>query len=125
YKDYKATREKMPEDMAESLPYIDKVVKGLNIPTLVLPGFEADDLIGTLVHRAQKDKTQVFIVSGDKDFMQLIGPDVKMYNPRRPDDMVVMDEKDVMEKFGVAPNRVVDVLALMGDASDNVPGVPG
>ena len=125
YKEYKATREKMPDDMAESLPYIDKAVKALNIPTLVLPGFEADDIIGTLVKRAQKEGMQSFIVSGDKDFMQLIGPDVKMYNPKRPDDMVVMDEKDVLEKFGVAPDRVIDVLALMGDASDNVPGVPG
>jgi DNA polymerase-1 len=125
YKEYKATREKMPEDMAESLPYIDKVVAALNIPKLVMPGFEADDLIGTLVKRALKEKMQSFIVSGDKDFMQLIGPDVKMYNPKRPDEMVVMDEKDVMEKFGVAPGQVIDVLALMGDSSDNVPGVPG
>ncbi len=125
YKEYKATREKMPEDMAESLPYIDKVVKALNIPALVLPGFEADDLIGTLVARAKEEEIQSFIVSGDKDFMQLIGPDVKMYNPRKPDDMVVVDEKGVLEKFGVRPDQVIDVLALMGDASDNVPGVPG
>ncbi len=125
YKEYKATREKMPEDMAESLPYIDKVVKALNIPSLVLPGFEADDLIGTLVTRTKKEDIQSFIVSGDKDFMQLIGPDVKMYNPKKPDDMVIVDEKGVLEKFGVRPDQVIDVLALMGDASDNVPGVPG
>jgi DNA polymerase I len=125
YKEYKATREKMPDDMAESLPYIDKVVEALNLPRLILPGYEADDIIGTLVTRAKKEKIQSFIVSGDKDFMQLIGPDVKMYNPKRPDDIVVMDEKDVLEKFGVKPEQVIDVLALMGDASDNVPGVPG
>jgi DNA polymerase I len=125
YKEYKATREKMPDDLAESLPYITKVVKALNIPSLILPGFEADDIIGTMVTRAQKEKMESFIVSGDKDFMQLIGPDVKMYNPKRADEMVVMDEKDVLEKFGVRPDQVIDVLALMGDASDNVPGVPG
>ena len=125
YKEYKATREKMPDDMAQSLPYIDRLVDALAIPRLVLPGFEADDLIGTLAVQAVKAGMDAFIVSGDKDFMQLIGPHVKMYNPKRPNDMVIMDEKDVMEKFGVIPQRVIDVLALMGDASDNVPGVPG
>jgi DNA polymerase-1 len=125
YPAYKATREKMPEDMAASLPYIDRLVDALAIPRLSLPGYEADDVIGTLAVRAGREGLDAYIVSGDKDFMQLIGPGVRMYNPKRPTDLVVMGEEDVREKFGVAPDRVVDVLALMGDASDNVPGVPG
>jgi len=122
---YKATREKMPEDMAASLPYIDEVVQALGLPMLSLKGFEADDVIGTMVHRARQEKIDSYIVSGDKDFMQLIGPSVWLYNPKKPDDLMVVDESGVLEKFGVRPDQVIDMLALMGDASDNVPGVPG
>ena len=125
YKEYKANREEMPEDLAKGFPYIHKMVKALNLPILVKPGFEADDLIGTMVQRAKKEKIDSVIVSGDKDFMQLIGPGVQMYKPKWPNDWSMADEKDVMEKFGVKPDQVIDVLALMGDASDNVPGVPG
>jgi DNA polymerase-1 len=125
YKEYKANREEMPEDLANGFPYIFKMVKALNLPLLVKPGFEADDLIGTMVTRAKKEKIDSVIVSGDKDFMQLIGPGVQMYKPKWPNDWSMADEKDVMEKFGVKPEQVIDVLALMGDASDNVPGVPG
>ncbi len=125
YKEYKANREEMPEDLAESWPYIYKMVKALGVPLLAKPGYEADDIIGTLVGRAQKEKVDSVIVSGDKDFMQLIGPSVKMFKPKWPDDWSMADEKDVLEKFGVKPEQVIDVLALMGDASDNVPGVPG
>ncbi len=125
YKEYKANREEMPEDLANGFPYIYKMVKALNLPLLVKPGFEADDLIGTMVTRAKKEKIDSVIVSGDKDFMQLIGPGVQMYKPKWPNDWSMADEKDVMEKFGVKPDQVIDVLALMGDASDNVPGVPG
>jgi DNA polymerase-1 len=125
YKEYKANREEMPEDLSLSFPYIFRMIEALNIPMLVKPGFEADDIIGTLVCRAQKEKIESVIVSGDKDFMQLIGPSVKMFKPKWPDDWSMADEKDVMEKFGVRPDQVIDVLSLMGDASDNVPGVPG
>ncbi len=125
YKEYKANREEMPEDLSKSFPYIEKLVKAMNIPTLVKPGFEADDIIGTLVEKAKKEKIDTVIVSGDKDFMQLIGPAVKMFKPKWPDDWAMADEKDVLEKFGVKPSQVIDVLALMGDSSDNVPGVPG
>ncbi len=125
YKEYKANREEMPEDLANGFPYIYKMVKALNLPLLVKPGYEADDLIGTMVTRAKKEKIDSVIVSGDKDFMQLIGPGVQMYKPKWPNDWSMADEKDVMEKFGVKPEQVIDVLALMGDASDNVPGVPG
>src|SRR5579862_5926561 len=115
----------MPEDLSKGFPYIHKMVKALNLPILVKPGFEADDLIGTMVERAKKEKIDSVIVSGDKDFMQLIGPAVQMYKPKWPNDWSMADEKDVLEKFGVKPEQVIDVLALMGDASDNVPGVPG
>src|ERR1035438_2831310 len=125
YKEYKANREEMPEDLAKSFPYINKMVKALNLPMLVKPGFEADDIIGTIVAKAKKEKIDSVIVSGDKDFMQLIGPGVRMFKPKWPDDWSMADEKDVLEKFGVNPEQVIDVLALMGDASDNVPGVPG
>jgi len=125
YKDYKANRDEMPEDLAKSFPYLFKMIEALKIPLLKKPGYEADDLIGTLVTRAQKEKVDSVIVSGDKDFMQLIGPSVKMFKPKWPDDWSMADEKDVMEKFGVKPEQVIDVLALMGDTSDNVPGVPG
>ncbi|MGH7739002.1 MAG: DNA polymerase I [bacterium] len=125
YKDYKANRDEMPEDLAISFPYIERMAKALGLTVLAKPGFEADDLIGTLVRRAQKEKIDSVIVSGDKDFMQLIAPDVKMFRPKWPDDWSLSDETDVMEKFGVAPHQVIDVLALMGDTSDNVPGVPG
>ncbi len=125
YKEYKANREEMPEDLSKSWPYIEKMVQAMNLPILVKPGYEADDLIGTMVKRAQKEKIDCVIVSGDKDFMQLIGPGVKMYKPKWPDDWTMADEKDVLEKFGVKPEQVIDVLSLMGDSSDNVPGVPG
>jgi len=125
YPAYKATREKMPEDMAASLPYIDEVVEALGLPRLALKGYEADDVIGTLVHRARGEGIESYIVSGDKDFMQLIGPKVWLYNTKKPDDLMLVDESGVREKFGVRPDQVIDVLALMGDASDNGPGVPG
>ena len=125
YKEYKANREEMPEDLSKSWPYLEQMVKAMNIPILVKPGYEADDLIGTMVQRATKEKIESVIVSGDKDFMQLIGPGVKMYKPKWPDDWTMADEKDVLEKFGVKPEQVIDVLSLMGDSSDNVPGVPG
>ncbi len=125
YKEYKANREEMPEDLGKSFPYIYRMIKALGIPILVKPGFEADDIIGTMVEKAKKEKIDSVIVSGDKDFMQLIGPGVWMFKPKWPNDWSMADEKDVMEKFGVKPEQVIDVLALMGDASDNVPGVPG
>ena len=126
YREYKATRQKMPEDMASQLDRLKEVVRAFNTPILELPGFEADDIIGTLARRAEKQKVTTFMVTGDKDFMQLISPYIKMYKPGKSgtDDEIV-DETGVAEKFGVTPDRVIDVLALIGDKSDNIPGVPG
>ena len=123
---YKATREKMPEAMADQLDRLKEVVEAFSVPILEAPGYEADDVIGTLAKRAETKGIETNLVTGDKDFMQLISPLVKMYKPgKRGDDWEIIDEKGVETKFGVAPERVIDVLGLTGDKSDNVPGVPG
>ncbi|MHB1049888.1 MAG: DNA polymerase I [Bacteroidota bacterium] len=126
YAEYKATRNKMPDDMAASLGYLKDVVKAYNIPVLELDGYEADDIIGTLARKAEKEKVDSFLVTSDKDFMQLVTSKVKLYRPGKfGSDDEIIDETGVMEKFGVPPDRVVDMLGLIGDSSDNVPGVPG
>ena len=126
YKEYKATREKMPEDLASQLDMLKDVVRAFNIPVLEIPGFEADDIMGTLARVAEKENVETLLVTGDKDFMQLVSDTVKMYKPGKanegPD---IIDSDGVRKKFGVDPERVIDVLALMGDSSDNIPGVPG
>jgi DNA polymerase-1 len=126
FPDYKATRQKMPEDMAAQMDKLKEVVRAFNTPLLELPGFEADDIIGTLARRAEKEGVLTIMVTGDKDFMQLISPMIKMYKPGKSGgDPEFVEEPGVMEKFGVTPDRVTDVLGLIGDKSDNVPGVPG
>ncbi len=126
YKDYKSTRSKMPEDMATQLPYIYEVVEAMKLPILELEGFEADDLMGTLAKKAEKKGLETVLVTGDKDFLQLVDEDILVLNPRRAgEEMELLDEEKVKDKFGVSPSQVTDVLALMGDTSDNVPGVPG
>ena len=126
YPEYKATREKMPEEMASQLGHIKKMLNAFGVPTVERPGFEADDVIGTLALLAAKEDIDVFMVTGDKDFMQLITPKIKMYKPGKSGtDMEIVDEKGVEKKFGVKPDQVIDVLALTGDAVDNVPGIKG
>ena len=126
YPEYKATRQKMPEDMASQLGKLKDVVCAFNTPLLELPGYEADDIIGTLARRAEKENVVTYMVTADKDYMQLISPRVKMYRPGKAGgESEIVEEKGVLEKFGVTPDRVIDVLALIGDKSDNVPGVPG
>jgi len=123
YPEYKSTRAKAPDELVEQFPWIDRAVKALNISVISMEGFEADDLIGTLASEAQKKKDlEILIFTGDKDFYQLVNDKVKILHPK---DYSVMDPEAVKEKFGVYPDRVIDVLALMGDSSDNVPGVPG
>lgn len=123
---YKATREKMPEDMVSQLPLVKEISVALGVPVLELPGFEADDIIGTLSVRAAEEKITAFMVTGDKDFMQLISPRIKMYNPLKKGISVEIVEADgVKEKFGVEPQNITDMLGLMGDAADNIPGVKG
>ncbi|MCR4439574.1 MAG: DNA polymerase I [bacterium] len=126
YEQYKATRQEAPVDLIEQLPRVREVVEALGIPIIEKPGFEADDIIGTLAKRAEQQGLETYVVSGDKDLLQLVSPAIKVYNPRRAGEAVeVLDVAGVEEKLGVPPQRVVDYLALAGDASDNVPGVPG
>ena len=123
---YKATRQKMPEDMVAQLEKLKEVVRAFNTPLLEQPGFEADDIIGTLARRAEREGVLTYMVTGDKDYMQLISPLIKMYKPGKSGtEKEIVEEEGVANKFGVTPDRVVDVLALTGDTSDNVPGVPG
>ncbi len=126
YPEYKATREKMPEEMREQLPYLWEILKGMRIPNLALEGYEADDIIGTLAKREEKKGVDVYIVSGDKDFMQLVTDHVLLYAPGgRNMVMKVYGPAEVEEKWGLPPSKIIDLLGLMGDSSDNVPGVRG
>ncbi len=126
FPEYKATREKMPEEMISQLGHIKKMLNAFGVPTVERPGYEADDVIGTLASIAAKENINVFMVTGDKDFMQLVTPKVKMYKPGKSgSDVEIVDEKGVENKFGVKPSQVIDVLALTGDAVDNVPGIRG
>lgn len=123
---YKANREAMPEDMVPQLARLKDVVRAFNTPVIELPGYEADDIMGTLARRAEREGVKTFLVTSDKDMMQLISPGVHILRPgKNAMEMEEVDERGVMDKFGVAPDRVIDVLALMGDKTDNVPGVAG
>ncbi len=123
YEGYKANREAMPEDLRRQIPYIRRALEALRIPILEAEGFEADDVIGTLARQAAAEQHEVFIVSGDKDMMQLVTPLVKILNPQK--DNLILDPAKVVETLGVPPEKVVDVMALRGDAVDNIPGAPG
>jgi DNA polymerase-1 len=121
--DYKANRMAMPDDLAEQINWVHEACEALGVPILTVKGYEADDVIGTVANRAVAAGFDVAIVSIDKDFFQLVRPGVRVYDPR--EDGAWFDEAGVIEKFGVKPSQVVDVLALVGDTSDNVAGVPG
>jgi DNA polymerase-1 len=123
YEGYKANRAAMPEDLRRQIPYIRRALDALRIPILEAEGFEADDVIGTLAREAAEQQYEVFIVSGDKDMMQLVTPAVKILNPQK--DNLILDPAKVVEVLGVPPEKVVDVMALRGDAVDNIPGAPG
>ena len=122
-KDYKATRAPMPDELAEQIPMVHEACEALGVPILTSERYEADDVIGTLAEKALAAGFEVALVTGDKDFFQLVKPGISLYNPR--DEGTWYDEAGVKEKFGVAPGQVVDVLALMGDTIDNIRGVPG
>jgi DNA polymerase-1 len=121
--DYKANRAPMPPDLAEQIPWVHEACEAMGVPILTSRTFEADDVIGTLAVKAAASGFEVAIVTGDKDFFQLVHDGIKVYNPK--DDGTWYDADGVKEKFGVAPAQVVDVLALMGDSIDNIRGVPG
>ncbi len=123
YDGYKAKRESMPDDLRRQIPYIRRSLEALRIPILEVQGFEADDVIGTLAREAAELGHEVFIVSGDKDMMQLVTGHVKVLNPQK--DNLILDAAKVIEVLGVPPEKVVDVMALRGDNIDNIPGAPG
>ena len=126
YDQYKATREKMPDEMIESLPPIREVVEAFRIPIFEVPGFEADDVLGTLARRAEEQGIETWLVTGDKDLMQLVTDKVRIYNILKAGvDLEKYGPEEVLAKFGVPPAGVVDYLGLVGDSSDNIPGVPG
>jgi DNA polymerase-1 len=122
YSEYKANRSEAPEDLAPQFEYIRKSVKAFNLPSVELLNYEADDLIATFVKKIISKGAKVTVISSDKDLMQLVSDKVRLYDPMKSK---VLGEKEVIEKFGVKPNQVVDVQSLAGDSSDNVPGVPG
>lgn len=123
YKDYKANRSEMPGDLAQQIPYIRRALQAYRIPILEVPGYEADDVIGTLAKKAAAQGRSVYVVSSDKDMLQLVNDRVLVLNP--PKDNLICDAKKVEELLGVPPERVVDVMALRGDSIDNIPGAPG
>lgn len=125
YPEYKATRELMPAEMEACLPRIEEIVDGLGLVRLGVEGVEADDVIGTLALQGAAAGYEVFLVTGDKDFCQLVTERIKIYNPfRRNERLEVLDPEGVERRYGVRPEHFIDYLALMGDSSDNVPGVP-
>ncbi|MDE3154951.1 MAG: DNA polymerase I [Acidobacteriota bacterium] len=121
--DYKANRAPMPDDLVEQVPLVHEACEALGVPIVTMAGYEADDVIGTIAKRAAAAGYEVALVTGDKDFFQLVGDGIRVFNPR--DEGTWYDAAGVKEKFGVEPAQVVDTLALMGDAVDNVKGVPG
>jgi len=129
YPEYKATREKMPEDLEASLPGIRRMVEAYGDPVVELDGYEADDVIGTLATKASREGVESVIVSGDKDLYQLVDEDIHLLNPGRGGpsgvDAEWVDPSNASEKFGVGPEKIVDYLALIGDSADNIPGAPG
>ena len=126
YKEYKATREEMPEDMIPQIGRIKQIVELMNIPLYIKPGYEADDIIGTAVKLAEKKGMESFAITPDKDYMQLVTEKVKIARPGRgSDEVTIYDIAKVKEAYGFEPKQMIDYLALVGDSSDNIPGVKG
>ena len=125
YPAYKAQRQAMPDDMRPQIQIIKDITKAYNIPQVELDGFEADDIIGTLSHLAEKNNLETIIITPDKDFCQLVTKKVKLMRPKDGASMDLMDEEAVEKKYGLKPNQFIDYLALVGDSSDNIRGVRG
>jgi len=122
YEQYKAHRPEMPSDLALQIPFMKEIIKAFNMPAFEMPGYEADDIICTIAKKAAAQGAGVFIVSGDKDMMQAVGNGIRIYDPMKD---VIIDEAYVVERFALPPERVPELMALTGDASDNIPGVKG
>ncbi len=122
YPDYKANRDEMPEDLKQQIPYVKKLTTAMGITMIEMKGYEADDLIGSMATLGMKHKYKVIIISGDKDFAQLVNKDISMYDPMREK---IYNIDTVQEKWGVFPHQMIDYLAIVGDSSDNIPGAFG
>lgn len=127
YPKYKANREEQPEDIGVAIPWIQKILKGFHIPILCVPGFEADDVIGTIAKRAGAEGFTVYMVTPDKDYGQLVSPNIIMYKPSRQGNGIeLLGEKEICEHWDIQNvSQVIDILGLQGDSVDNIPGVPG
>ncbi len=127
FTDYKANREKMPEDIQSMIEPIKKIIEAFHIPVLIMPGYEADDIIGTIAKRAEKEGYMTYMMTPDKDFAQLVSENIFMYKPSRSGKPAeIWGVPEVLEKFEIErPEQVIDILALWGDAVDNIPGIPG
>jgi DNA polymerase I len=127
FEQYKANREEMPDDLATQIPYIYSLLEAFNIPSIAKPGFEADDVIGTIAIQAAQQGFEVFMMTPDKDYGQLVSEKIKIYKPGRGGEKAeILGEKEVCEKWGISNvNQLIDVLGLMGDKVDNIPGIPG
>ena len=123
YASYKSHRKPMPEALIAQLPLVKEVLAASRVPVFEREGFEAEDVLATIARRLAAEEVEVFLVTGDKDALQLVGPHIKVYNPHH--DATVIDEQAVRQRFGVPPARIVDWMALTGDETDNIPGVPG
>jgi len=127
YEHYKAHREAMPEDLSKALPYVVKLILGFNIPVITSDGYEADDIIGTLAKKAEQKGYQVYCMTPDKDFAQLVSDNIRIYKPARMgNEMEILGVKEVLDKWEIERvEQVIDILGLWGDAVDNIPGIPG
>ena len=126
YEEYKANREATPEDIRKAVPIIKQIVEAYRIPVIEVPGYEADDVIGTIAHKAESDGFEVYMATPDKDYGQLVTEHIFMYRPRHTGGFEKLGPQDVCEKYGLQSQlQVIDLLGLMGDSSDNIPGCKG
>ena len=127
YTEYKANREEQPEDIQIAFPYIIEIVRGFNIPIITVDNYEADDTIGTIAKQAEKEGFQVYMVTPDKDYAQLVSENIFLYKPARMGNGIsILGVKEVLEKWDIQKvEQVIDVLGMQGDAVDNIPGIPG
>src|SRR6056297_2464363 len=128
YEEYKANREEMPEDIQKSIPYIKDIIKAFNIPIIQQEGYEADDVIGTLAHKAKDQGFETYMMTPDKDYGQLLEEGIYIYKPKRSgrQEAEILDKNKICERFNIQhPEQIIDIMALMGDKSDNIPGAPG
>lgn len=122
YEAYKAQRPKMPDDLSIQIPHIKAIIKAFKITTFEMPGYEADDIICTIAQKAALKGLKVFILSGDKDMMQVVNENILIYDPMKD---LLIDEEQVVKRFGVSPDKIPEIMALSGDTIDNIPGVKG